>query len=280
MKEKLVKHKKALTILLIFIAVVAAVSFFKSRAKARAEEMLAAMPQQEIAQIERRTLVESISATGTVTSVGSKSVKADVTGVKVESVNVKAGERVEEGDVICLLDTTDIEEDLEDARVSLNATQGKTQVDVSAAERSLSEAEAGRNIDLERADEDVADAWNDYLQALADLEETEADWNEAKAATIEKKGEYELSKEQMKEAEEALNSTKTGENTSSQYETQFSVEVKALREYITGQQIQTQPGALDYLYISNSELQSYTVDFIVPPDNGSVSGNTTDEKKR
>lgn len=280
MKEKLVKHKKALIIFLIFVvAIVVFISVFTIRMKARSEEILAAMTAQETAQIERRTLVESISATGTVTSVGSKSVEVDVTGVKVKSVDVKVGGRVEEGDVICLLDTTDIEQDLADARISLNATQGKTQVDVSSAERSLSEAETGRNIDLERADKDVADAWNDYLLALTDLEEAEDDWEEAKKTTAEKKGEYEFRKEQLEEAEKTLNSTEAGENTSSQYETQFSVEVKALREYITSEQIQTQPGALDYLYISNNELQSYTVDFIVSSENGSVSGNTTDEKK-
>lgn len=261
MKEKITKHKK--TLIVILIAAMAAVFIFMSRAKAHKEEMLAAMPGQETAQVERRTLVESISATGTVTSVGSKSVGADVTGVKVESVSVKVGDRVEEGDVICLLDTTDIEEDLVDARTSWNAAQGKTQVDVSTAERSLSEAETGRNIDLERADEDVADAWNDYLLALTDLEEAESDWNEAKETTIEKKGEYEFRMEQLEEAEKTLNSTSAGENNSGQYETQFSVEVKALREYISGQQIQTQPGALDYLYINNSELQGYTADFIV-----------------
>lgn len=273
MKEKLVKHKKALILLFTFIVVaVLAILVFMSRAKARREEMLAAMTAQETALIERRTLVESISATGTVTSVGSKSVAADVTGVKVESVDVKAGDRVEEGDVICLLDTTDIEQDLADARISLNATQGKTQVDVSSAERSLSEAETGRNIDLERADKDVADAWNDYLLALTDLEEAEAEWNEAKETTIEKKGEYEFRKEQLEEAEKNLNITEAGENTSSQYETQFSVEVKVLREYITSEQIQTQPGALDYLYISNNELQGYTADFIVQPE--------TDEDKK
>lgn len=265
-KEKMVKHKKALVVILI--AAVAAVFIFMSRAKTRKEEMLAAMPQQETAQVERRTLVESISATGTVTSVGSKSVGADVTGVKVESVSVKVGDRVEEGDVICLLDTTDIEEDLADARTSLNAARGKTQIDVSSAERSLSEAETGRNIDLERADEDVADAWNDYLLALTDLEEAEADWNEAKETTIEKKGEYEFRKEQLEEAEKTLNSTSAGENNSGQYETQFSVEVKALREYISSEQIQTQPGALDYLYINNSELQGYTADFIVSDATG------------
>lgn len=283
MKEKMLKHKKALVMILIIV--VAAV-IFMSRAQAHKAEMQAAMPGQETAQVERRTLVESISATGTVTSVGSKSVEADVTGVKVESVPVKVGDRVEVGDVICLFDTTDIEEDLADARTSLNAAQGKTQMDVSSAERSLSEAETGRNIDLERADKDVADAWNDYLLALTDLEEAESDWNEAKEATIEKKGEYELRKEQLEEAEKTLNSTEAGENNSGQYETQFSVEVEALREYITSQQIQTQPGALDYLYISNNELQGYTADFIMMPGNesvsardGSASDNTMDDKK-
>lgn len=268
MKEKLVKHKRALITLLILFVAVVAVSVFASRARARKKEMLAAMPQQETAQIEKRTLVESISATGTVTSVGSKSVEVDVTGVKVESVTVKAGDRVKEGDVICLLDTTDLEEDLADARTSLHASQGKTQIDVSSAERSLSEAESGRNIDLERADADIADAWNDYLRALTDLEEAEDDWNEAKETTLEKNGEYEFSKERLEEAEEIVDDTKVGENTSSQYETQFNVEVKVLREYITGGQIQTQPGALDYLYIGNRELQGYTADFIVADGTG------------
>lgn len=279
MKEKLVKHKKALIIFLILIVAVAAVFFFTIRAKSRTEEKLSAMSQHEIAQIESRTLVESISATGTVTSVGSKSVEANVTGmetnaagVKVESVFVKVGDKVREGDVICLLDATDIEEELSDARTSLNATQGKTQVDVSAAERSLSEAEAGRNIDLERADKDVADAWNDYQQAQTDLKEAEDDWKKAKETTKESKKEYERRKKQLKEAEKTLNSTEAGGDNSGQYETQFSIEVKTLSEYITKEQLQTQPGALDHLYIGNSDLQGYTADFIVP--------EADDEKKK
>lgn len=263
MKEKIVKHKKALVMILILIVVVVAVSLFSSRAKVHKEEMLAAMMTPETALIERRTLVESISATGTVTSIGSKSVQADVTGIKVESVPVKVGDRVEEGEIICILDATDIEEDLADARTTLNATQGKTQIEVSSAERSLSEAETGKNIDLKRADEDVVEAWNDYLLALTDLEEAEADWNEAKETTIEKKGEYEYRKGLLEEAEDKLNSTEAGENNSGQYETQFSVEVRALSEYITREQLQTQPGALDHLYISNAELQGYMADFIV-----------------
>ena len=68
--------------------------------------------RQETAAIERRSLVESVSATGSVVSAGSKSVTAEVTGVKSLSVPVEVGDMVTEGDLLCLLDTADLEESL------------------------------------------------------------------------------------------------------------------------------------------------------------------------
>lgn len=262
MKEKMKKHKKLIAgvAVILVVAIVAVTVMGKVRGKRDA--MMAGMPTQDTAEVERRTLVESVSATGTVSSVASKDVTADVTGVEVVSVNVKVGDRVEAGEVLCALDTTGIEEDLADARTSLSVTSQKTQIELSASERSLSEAQESRNIDLERADEDLAAAWEDYLEALTDLEEAEDELEAAKTTTIEKNGEYEYRQELLEEAEKKAEGLKAGAGQNAQYEEQFGTTLTSLKSYVSG--MSTVNGALDNLYIGNGNLSDYnTYDKIV-----------------
>lgn len=207
MKTFIGKHKKLLIFLLLAVAAGAGGFFWFTQARRQAQEKAAAASPQKTAQIERRTLVESVSATGKVASLDQKSVDAEVTGVSVVNVNVKVGDQVAQGDVLCVLDAADLEEKLADTKASLSASQGKSQVDVSAATRGLAEAESARSVSLERADEDMAAAWNDYQKALGELSEAEAAWNEAKETTASKNGEYELSKKLTQEAKEALDNT-------------------------------------------------------------------------
>ena len=262
MKERLVKHKKilaALSLSVILLAISATV--FASYRERRLEEMDAAMSSQETAPVERRTLVESISATGTVVSVMDKDVKADVTGIRVESVSVKVGDVVKEGDVICLLDTSDLEAELADVRTSLNAVSGKTSVDLSASQRSLQEAEATRNIEAERGDQDIADAWNDYLKALTDLEEAESDYNDAMAATNEKKGEYEYREELLEEAKGRADGISVSTDASGRLELEFSNVKNELASYankkVGNGMITFEGGMLNNIYIGNPDLPAY-----------------------
>lgn len=262
MKERLVKHKKilaALSSLVILLAISATV--FASYRERRLEEMDAAMSSQETAPVERRTLVESISATGTVVSVMDKDVKADVTGIRVESVSVKVGDVVKAGDVICLLDTSDLEAELADVRTSLNAVSGKTSIDLSASQRSLQEAEATRNIEAERGDQDVADAWNDYMKALTDLEEAESDYNDAMAATNEKKGEYEYREELLEEAKGRADGISVSTDTSGRLELEFSNVKNELTSYankkVGNGMITFEGGMLNNIYIGNPDLPAY-----------------------
>lgn len=74
------KHKKLCIFLVIAIILAVIIARFVSNVQKAAEAMMNMMNQQETAAVERRSLVESISATGSVTSAGSKSVAAEVTG--------------------------------------------------------------------------------------------------------------------------------------------------------------------------------------------------------
>lgn len=188
-------------------------------------------PEMKTASVERRTLVESVSATGKVASIGSKSVTALVTGVEIKSVNVKVGDVVAEGDVLCVLDSSTLEQNLADAKFSLSSSEEKTQLGVSSAQRSLEEAQATRNVELERADEDVAKAWNDYLEALTDQEEAESEYNEAKDTTIGKNAELERSRKLLEEAEQKMNGTSGSAGKSSEYENSFAEVLQDLKAY-------------------------------------------------
>lgn len=191
----------------------------------------AQMPEIKTAAVERRTLVESVSATGKVASIGSKNVTALVTGVEVKSVNVKVGDVVTEGEVLCVLDSSALEQNLVDAKASLNSSKEKMQISVSSAQRSLEEAQASRNIELERADQDVAKAWNDYLEAVTDQEEAESDYNDAKETTREKNGELERCKELLEEAEQKVNASSSDAGKSSECENEFNKALQDLEEY-------------------------------------------------
>lgn len=159
------KHKKLIIILVVLIILGILIGKFIVSMQEAAETMMNMMNQQETAAIERRSLVESVSATGSVTSVGSKNVSAEVTGVKALSVPVQVGDMVEQGDLLCLFDTADLEESLADSELSLSVSQSRTQLELNSAQRSLSETEVSSQIEQSRIAEQVDSALKSYEEA-------------------------------------------------------------------------------------------------------------------
>lgn len=270
MKEKLKKHKKLIIVLfLVIVVVILAFAYTENRKKNR--KQLEAMVQQETAPLERRTLMSSISATGTVKSVASKQLVVPLSNVEVLSVDVEVGDLVEEGDVVCVFDSGDLEQNLADAQASLASSSGKSGVDVSSAQRYLSEAETTRNIEAERASQNVADAWEDYLKSLTKLEEAEDDWNEAINTRNEKKGEYEYRQKLLEEAKAKMENAKSSTGQSSQAESGFNETWKAFKSYVesNSDSITANNGAMDKIYLTSTDLPEMSVehgDFTVTSD--------------
>ncbi len=159
------KHKKLCIFLVIGIILAILAGRFIVNMRAAAETMMSMLSQQETAVVERRSLVENISATGSVTSADSKNVTAEVTGVKSLSVPVQVGDTVQEGDLLCLLDTADLEENLANSELSLSVTQSRTQLDLDAARRNLEEAGTSAQIEQSRMEDQVASALKSYEEA-------------------------------------------------------------------------------------------------------------------
>lgn len=225
--QKVKKHKK-LTIAGVIILILAIVATTViSSAKEKKEQMMAMMNQTQTSKVEKRTLVSSVSATGTLTSVKSKEILVDLSGVEVKSVSVELGDMVEAGQVICEFDSADVEENLAEAKTALNVTNQKTQMDLTNAERNLADAKEDYDTDLKRANTDLGLVYNEYVEALEDVEEAEDAWEEAKATTIEKKGELELREQQLKEAQAAL----SADGDSATYVQEFNQKKSELNGY-------------------------------------------------
>lgn len=203
MKKMFKKHRKLCFTagIILIVVLIAGVQFMRVRSR-MAERMN--VPQWETATLERRTLLDSISATGTITSIANKDVTANVTGVYVESVEVSVGDRVQEGDLLCVLNAETIEQNLADAKASYDVAKKKTQIELASAQRSLTETQTGNAINAERAQDNVSDAYNDYLETVTDIEEAESKWDQALETEYEKKGEYEYRQELLATKKEEM----------------------------------------------------------------------------
>ncbi len=266
-KEFLKKRRKWLIAVVIFGIIGAVAVSFAGRAK-RAGKVPDEVPAQETANVERRSLMETVSATGKVVSAEDKNVTVSLSGVKVKEVKVGVGDSVKAGDVICLFDTADLEEDLADAKTTLNVSEGKSAVDVAGAQRGLSEAQTSGEIDIARANADADEAYNDYLRAQTDVEEAEDDYIEAQEATAIKNGEWEAAKKRMEELEDDMEEAKEeveelsdAAEKATGYAAEFSNTVNELASIIPAEN--KEKDVKSFLYIDNKELDSFVAsDFV------------------
>ena len=138
--EFIKKHKKAIIIIAI-LAVVAFVAVKAVKAVNNAKNLLSGMQNSaSTEEIERRDIVNSVTATGTIVAVDKRTISSTVTGVKVKELNVEVGDQVTAGQVLCLLDGENLEAQLADAKTMLNANAGRTNLDLASSNRGLNEA--------------------------------------------------------------------------------------------------------------------------------------------
>lgn len=180
------KSKKK-TIIILVIVVIIFVMLFSGNKNVEEDNKITTE------ELTRRTLVTSISAVGTLESTNSRDVSALVSGVKVEKVNVKVGDTVEKGDVICTFDMESVESSLNTAKTSLEIATEQANMSVDTAEESK---------------QDAVDALVDLQEVLAPLYEKRDEliekFNVAYAEKVDAEKYGENSAEFIKENTEAI----------------------------------------------------------------------------
>lgn len=171
------KQHKKFTALLVVLALVAAI-------------VLRFLPQKGAAQgstvsfvrtttLQKTSLENSVSTTGTVESANVSTVTTDLK-YTVKSVNVQVGDTVQAGDVICTLDTEDLEKQIARAKESLTDQTEQTQEAYDKALKSYNEAKKDYDDAVTAADDaedDYYDSWDDLNAAVNQVSALQADYD-------------------------------------------------------------------------------------------------------
>lgn len=187
----MLKKWKWVWIILLVLLVIAGFMGYRqySRYEAR-QAMQKAMSTIETTRVTKQNLIDSISVTGTIASADAWDVSASAKDVEVLQVNYEVGDYVNEGDIIVVLDTADLE---------LSLTQAQNKQALSEYNESKSIEQASEN--YAEAVEDGTDSYNKAVKSEAEAKERlqEAEDDLAEAASRLKRREEKLS-----EANEAL----------------------------------------------------------------------------
>lgn len=160
-KKKITKKKIIISIIVVIIAIFIFTNFNKNNQED--------VTKVEIESIEKRTIAKSISAIGTINSSNTKNVVATLTGSEIKSVNVKKGDKVNVGDVICTFDTSSIQENLSIAQASQNTAQAQANLGVQSAQRNLNDAISNKDTQIASSQKDLNSAKSAYDDAVNQL---------------------------------------------------------------------------------------------------------------
>ncbi len=134
-------------------------------------------------EIARRTIVSSVSGTGTVVSANSETVSTNLFGSEVLTVNVSEGDVVSEGTLIATLDTSSLQEQkqsLQDQISSLRSSQLEYHETFQASQTN---SEAARQTQITNVTERLNAANTDLEAAKNDLATTQAEYDALVAST-------------------------------------------------------------------------------------------------
>ena len=149
------RHKKLTIFLVILLLILAFVLSQLGRTAAASKALTYQFVRTTTLQ--KTSLTDSVSVTGTVASGSTASVTASdsVKTYKVTAVNVAVGDTVKAGDVIATLDTSDVEKQIETARQNYSDT-------LDQAETSYTQSVEDQSTNLTQLQEDLAKAQEDY----------------------------------------------------------------------------------------------------------------------
>ena len=107
-----IKRHKVLTVILVLLI---ALIIYVVNVVNKAKELLN-NNSFDFATVETKDLTNSVSATGKIVGLDKKNAQAGITGVEFTEINVEVGDYVEAGQVIAILDSSDIQENIDIAK--------------------------------------------------------------------------------------------------------------------------------------------------------------------
>lgn len=167
------KKRKHRWIKWVVILAVVFAAVFVLRTMRRGNPTSQTVYQQDVAA--KRNISTSYSYTGTVEAVDSQSVVSSVTGAKITEVDVELGDTVKEGDVICRLDTSDVDEQIAEKKATMQQTATSNALQLASAQQNYNDLQTNINDGL---DSTLQNAQNSIDSAMAQLVSAEQAYND------------------------------------------------------------------------------------------------------
>lgn len=165
--------KKKIVLIAIGVLAAAAVGFMFFRPSG-GETM--ALPV-ELSPLQKTTLRSTISTSGNVESTNSVNVYS-TQSYPIKDILVKVGDHVNEGDVLCVLDSKELQDQIKQKQLALSTSGANNQQQIKSSQKKYDDAmetlNAGLNTDLNTAQQSVDDAKRKVDTAQKDLNEAKA----------------------------------------------------------------------------------------------------------
>ena len=184
------KAKKKIGCLIIFLIVLALIIGLVMFLISMANQGIAKKNIPPYGEVAVKDLSEYVNVSGTVSSSDSVNVTADVLQ-KVTKLNVKVGDNVKKGDVVCELDSTDLQEKYNKLAASAGKAQDAETYKDSILRRNLAEARNNKTNSLNKAQSAIDNAiaardsaYDRYNLAVNQYNELIGKINEAEDETV------------------------------------------------------------------------------------------------
>lgn len=162
--KKLKGKKKRVIFILVILLIIIMIGINKARKQDETQTITI-----ETADIEKRDVAQSISATGKITTSTTKNITSTLTGMEIATINVKEGQKISVGDVICTFDMTEVQENLAQAQTSANLSSTQANLSIESAQRSLNDAINSKGTQIASSQNDVGSAKQAYDTAQNQL---------------------------------------------------------------------------------------------------------------
>lgn len=166
--------------------------------------------KQSSISLKKMDLTKSVSATGTIGSSQSRKVSAEVNGVRVKEVCIKAGDQVKKGDVLIKFDESDLKKSLSEAKQSLSDARDEAERNLSSASKQLSDAKRSYSEGKKEASKKVTESKKELQSARKQVSRLNRQISKEENAETKKRLQEQLTKaeEGVKQAESAYETAK------------------------------------------------------------------------
>ena len=194
---------------MIIVAVVLVLALVIGLAVAGAGTKKQTGPGGSVEYITKRTIANSITANGTVEAANTENLTGGSYGMKVDSVKVKLGDMVAAGDVICVFNTDDLDEQIKNVQDNIAEAKKDKQEQLADYDEQISDRKETNANNLADAKEDLAEAEAKLAKEKDELAKWEQKYEEGLANNADEDPENDMSISEELELVATINSQKS-----------------------------------------------------------------------